>query len=333
MSNQLQEFNKTINLSLEPVKLFRKRLSELIELGKTETRDLDDLHLVDFGFIKNLKLTPDLAMCLSWSPEPSLPFAKDNMGVIRSGTKIYTIGGRTSIGEKSLFQSEDSLVQVYDLDAKEWVTKQRMLYPHTGNSAVVASNGKIYSIGGYLKLPKNISPEDYPLYNDIFSSNAISNFVQEYNPITDAWQKRMNLPVKRVFSTAVATKNGSIYVFGGYENIPTWPDPYTHFEPNTIITANKTYKYSVADDIWIGVAFMPTPRSGAVAVLGKDDKIYVMGGWGIIVVIYRLLRSTIRSRIAGIRRQTCFPPEGFLQRLQIVQARFTLSAELKTATV
>ena len=203
------------------------------------------------------------------------------MGVARLGNHVYAVGGGTSLGDDSLLQPEDSLVHVYDLNTKQWATKQRMLYPHTGNAAVAASNGRIYSFGGYLKLPKTISPEDYPLYNIIFSNQAISSLVQEYNPSTDTWARKANLPAARVFSTAAATADGAVYVFGGYELVGVWPDPE---HPSTsslkISNAYRTFKYSVAGDQWSYVANMPTPRSSPSAVLGKDGKIYVMGGLG-----------------------------------------------------
>ncbi|MCP4178873.1 MAG: hypothetical protein GY756_14010 [bacterium] len=280
MPNDSQEFKKIINLSREPVKDFRKLLSKLVKVGDKEiqVRDLDDLHRDLKG---KFKFVPFQIRKLSWFPEPDLQIAKDNMGTTCVGNKIYTIGGRTSLGDDSLLQPEDSLVQMYDLNTKQWATKKRMLYPHTGNAAVAASNGKIYSFGGYLKLPKSISSEDYALYNIIFSTQAISSLVQEYNPATDTWLRKENLPAGRVFSTAVAAGNGSVYVFGGYEIVRVWPDPNNHSTSSQeIINAYKTFKYSVGDDQWSHVADMPTPRSSPAAVLGKDGKIYVMGGLG-----------------------------------------------------
>lgn len=281
MKNHLEQLNTVNNLSLEPVKNFGKLLLKLHNNDST-TMNLFDLHM---QLKKKMKFTPAFDLHnmrkLSWLPQPNLPIAKDNMGIAYAEGKIYTIGGRTSIGDNSLLQPEDSLVQVYDLNTKQWSTKQKMLYPHTGNVAITASNGKIYSFGGYLKLPDSISPEDYALYQIIFDAMDISSLVQEYNPSTNSWQRKENMPSARVFSAAATTEDGSIYIFGGYEPERVWPDPENPSGSSfKIINAHKTYRYDTGNNGWSYVADMPTPRSGPVAVRGKDGKIYVMGGLG-----------------------------------------------------
>ena len=101
MPNDSQEFNKIINLSIEPLKEFRKLLSMMVEGGgnEMEVRDLDDLHLDFKGKFKTKLLhelrpdwEPPQIKKQSWFAQPNLPIAKDNMGTAYIGNKIYTIG-------------------------------------------------------------------------------------------------------------------------------------------------------------------------------------------------------------------------------------------------
>ncbi|MCG8342593.1 MAG: hypothetical protein MI684_07135 [Chlorobiales bacterium] len=236
-----------------------------------------------FTIKKNLHIKPqDIRLRnLEWVPEAELHTARDCLGITSVNGRIYAIGGRTSIGNDSLFQKEASLVDAYDPSTKTWVTKEAMLYPHAGNAAATGSDDKIYSFGGYIKMTENNYND--PRYKILAASGSISNIVQQYDPSknTNAWSLKPPMPRERVFHAAVSTADGFIYVFGGYGIERTWPDPSNPSEKSSqVIKLNKTDKYNVQTDTWADAAPMQTPRSGPAAVLGKDGLIYVMGGLG-----------------------------------------------------
>lgn len=237
---------------------------------------------------------------LTWQARKDLPLAKDNFGCVCLNNRIYAIGGRTTdIDSESLFQHEESLVHVYDAQSNVWSTKRGMPFPHAGNAAAVAANGNIFSVGGYLKIPDTITPDDLPFYHSIGSVGYMSNMVQAYNPSTDTWSRKSPMLSNRVFPAAVATADGYIYVIGGYQWVFTWPDPANPSQPPAeIIKSKEVLKYHVQSDSWTKVAAKPSGASGPAAVVGKDGLIYVMGGlnedcqWGSTVEAYNPVTDT-----------------------------------------
>ena len=94
-------------------------------------------------------------------------------------------------------------------------------------------NGKIYAIGGTNRPPAQIPA-------------PITLTVEEYDPATDTWTTKANMPTARAaFSTSVV--NGKIYVIGG--DAP-------HLEPLT----STVEEYDPATDTWTTKADMPTDR-------------------------------------------------------------------------
>ncbi len=216
---------------------------------------------------------------LEWMPETELPIARDCLGTTYANGKIYAIGGRTSIGDDSMVQQEASLVDEYDPNTNIWVTKKAMLYPHALHTATTGSNGKIYSLGGVIKI--TVDNYNDPRYIILAASGSISNIVQQYDPSTDSWSLKNPMPRERAFHAAAATTNGFIYVFGGHGIEHAWPDPDNPSEKSLrTITLGKTDKYHVQTDTWTSATPMPTPRSSPAAAHGKDGLMYVMGGLG-----------------------------------------------------
>ncbi|MFC1605214.1 kelch repeat-containing protein [Planctomycetota bacterium] len=114
-------------------------------------------------------------------------------------------------------------------------------------SAVV--NGKIYIIGGWTSEPDSI---------------GIST-VEEYNPATDTWTKKADMPTARDSSPSSAVVDGKIYVIGGGDPI-NWHLPTLE-------------EYDLATDTWTQRTDMPTSRWG-LATCAVDGKIYAIGGGG-----------------------------------------------------
>ena len=128
-----------------------------------------------------------------------------------------------------------------------WIRKANLPTPRLGLSSCVL-NGKIYAIGG-VKQPE--------VDDDGLRS------IQAYDPATDSWAVKANLPTARNW-TACAAVNGKIYVIGGDTTFLSTPlKTVSEYDPKT--------------DKWTQKANMPTARLAAAAAV-VDGLIYVMGG-------------------------------------------------------
>jgi N-acetylneuraminic acid mutarotase len=97
---------------------------------------------------------------------------------------------------------------------------------------------------------------------------APPGLVQEYDPATNRWTPKKNMPVATHHLAAVGY-GGKVYLFGGAIQEQAGG-------PNQFPVANA-WEYDPAADSWRVLAPMPTPRMAAVAA-PVDGKIYVLGG-------------------------------------------------------
>jgi hypothetical protein len=86
--------------------------------------------------------------------------------------------------------------------------------------------------------------------------------VDEYNPATDQWVKKADMPARREEHSA-STVNGIIYVIGGGRQQSFVLPTVEAYNPQT--------------DTWTKEADMPTPRL-ALSTCVVDGKIYAIGG-------------------------------------------------------
>lgn len=115
--------------------------------------------------------------------------------------------------------------------------------------AFCTANGKIYAIGG---ANKEMGQNDY----------VGLSIVEEYDPATDTWIRKADMPTARYALSAVSI-NGKIYAIGGRERSVDL-DTLEEYDPET--------------DKWTKKTDMPRARCifGAAAV---DGKIYALGGY------------------------------------------------------
>ncbi|MGO8911500.1 MAG: Kelch repeat-containing protein [Bradyrhizobium sp.] len=129
----------------------------------------------------------------------------------------------------------------------------------TGDSAVVALDGKIYVIGG-----STFRPHILPTSSDMGSGTWASTVNYEYDPKTDIWRERAPLPIGLSHIGAVAL-DGKLYAFGGFTNL-------IHANGQNVALA-----YDPATDKWQELAPMSTALGG-VSVAVVDGKIHAFGG-------------------------------------------------------
>jgi len=158
------------------------------------------------------------------------------------------------------FKKSDTITDIFSgalerydisLTSGSWESKSSMINPR-GDIVLENVGDKLYAIGG-------------------LSSAAISKFVEEYDPSTDAWLPKTGMVTPR-FSSMSVVFNSKIYVIGGIT---------AGFLANNLTTTAATEVYDPATDTWEVLADMPFPLTMGVAhymSVGGEDRIYVLCG-------------------------------------------------------
>lgn len=192
----------------------------------------------------------------SWAARASMPTARGLFGTGAVGGTIYAIGG-TTIGRDKL-----AVVEAYDTATDTWTRKADMPTPRNALAAVVV-DGKIYAIGGwgYERPPGGWEAIDPTAIGQDFST------VEAYDPQTDTWAARADMPTPRSHMTASAV-GGKIYAIGGAARI--------------VAGRGGSYQsllevYDSATNRWTRAADPPTVRN-VMSSCVVDGRVYVMGG-------------------------------------------------------
>jgi len=188
--------------------------------------------------ITGLLIIPSMSLAQkdAWTEKAPMHTAKSTVATCVVDGKIYAIGGWD--GTKPL-----ATVEVYDPIKNTWTKKAPMPTARCALSASVV-NGKIYVFGGQLTAPIAPGPRVAA--------------VEEYDPATDTWTKKADLPAPRA-GLSTSAVDEIIYVFGG------WP------------TLRSVEAYDTVEDSWKRKADMPTGRGG-LSTSVVDGKIYAIGG-------------------------------------------------------
>ena len=133
----------------------------------------------------------------------------------------------------------------FALDFSNRVDKANMLVAEEGFGTAAVDN-KIYTFGGSSSVNQNVI-----------------NTVQMYDPSTDTWSYKTDMPTARRYMCA-AEVNGIIYVIGGCTSTT-----------GAFTSANEAY--DPATDTWTAKSSMPVAMQGMEAA-AVDGKIYVIGG-------------------------------------------------------
>jgi len=110
---------------------------------------------------------------------------------------------------------------------------------------VAALDGQLYAVGGRR--------------NGNYGQNLATN--EAYDPATDRWQTRANMPTARS-GIAAAVLGGRIFVFGGEAPSGTF---------------GEAEAYDARSDVWSAQPRMPTARHGLGAAVA-GGRIYVISG-------------------------------------------------------
>jgi len=180
----------------------------------------------------------------TWTRKTDMPTKRTFLSACTLDGKIYVFGGVTAGVTGAVWNP--SAVDVYDPATDTWETKGPMLTP-TCMAGACAVNGKIYLMGG--------------VRGGFLHDPAIS-MVEEYDPATDTWTPKNDMPTARS-GLSLSAAGGKIYAIGG--------GTYN-------MTAFSTVEeYDPATDSWTTKPDMPTGRLGLSAAI-VNGRIYAIGG-------------------------------------------------------
>jgi N-acetylneuraminic acid mutarotase len=225
----------------------------------------------------------------AWVKKGNMTTARDTIAVGVINGKFYAIGGIFGCDEPT------PLVEEYDPATDKWTKKADMPTARLLASASIV-NGKIYVIGG------SIGHGDQ---NCSWWSGVST--VEEYDPATDKWTKKTDMPTARACLSTCAV-NGKIYAIGGFsfglfsmveeydpitdkwtkkKDMPTKRCNFAAATVNGRIYAiggeagnfsSILEEYDPIKDEWTQKADMPTGRS-KIACSAVNGKLYVIGGY------------------------------------------------------
>jgi N-acetylneuraminic acid mutarotase len=227
----------------------------------------------------------------AWIFKKSMPTARYGFAIAVYQNKIYCIGGVTSYSTSSGYDVT-GINEVYDPATDTWETKTPMPTARDSLQANVV-NDRIYLIGGYLGKYNSSNP---------YASYSTLNEV--YNPATDSWTTKIQIPTVTM-GYASAVVNNQIYIIKQSTQIyDAKTDAWSYGEPipstagshsgyataaatTGVFALKRIYLFSQASisnqiynpdsDSWTAGADLPTKRGGA-AVAVVNDMLYVIGG-------------------------------------------------------
>lgn len=177
-----------------------------------------------------------------WTTMASMPTARTHLAAVTGQDgRIYALGGIVG----PLVQDALSTVEAYTPGTNSWATVASMPTKRAFLAAAVASDGRIFALGG------QTSPAGGP------SADV-------YTPSSNSWTTIPNMPTPRQALAAATTSDG-IIALGGL----TAADVSTYSALNT--------RYVPFSNTWSARAAMPTPRSFFAAV-SVEGRVYAIGG-------------------------------------------------------
>lgn len=189
----------------------------------------------------------------TWRTAPNMPTPRIAPKTAVLSNEIYVFGGYDRKGPRGEKRNK-KIVEMYDTRTDTWVKKRNM--PTLRDSFTTAVvNGKIYVIGGRE-------------HNKRFDEPMVTGLVEVYDPLTNRWEKRADMPTKRGSTDAVVVDD-KIYVLGGY----TWrmvPGLAERF-------VTRVEEYNPKINKWRKLRDMPMFK-GWFATVAVDNEIYTLGG-------------------------------------------------------
>jgi N-acetylneuraminic acid mutarotase len=177
-----------------------------------------------------------------WTKKANMPTARTWVSTAVVDGIIYAIGGVDSTGHFT------SVVEAYNPVTNQWSRKANM--PLSSDCLIAVVDGKVYAMGF-----------------EEFVGNICCNYksdVYEYDPVTDTWVRKADIPTARV-AISVDAIDGKIYAVGGMTS------------EHPIIKTSKVEIYNPKTNTWDKGIDLINARAFHVSAL-IDGRIYIIGG-------------------------------------------------------
>ena len=188
----------------------------------------------------------------TWHTTANMPTPRVAPQVAVFSNEIYVFGGYDRKGPGGALRYKKT-VEMYDIATDTWTKKRDMpTLRHAVMTAVV--DGKIYVIGGNVHDKK-------------LGREVATGLVEVYDPLTNRWEKRADMPTERGATDAVVVA-GKIYVIGGYN----W-----QWGPLTDKFVTSIEEYNPKTDQWQQLPDMPMLKFMFASVV-VNNEVYTIGG-------------------------------------------------------
>ncbi|MDE0684448.1 MAG: sigma-70 family RNA polymerase sigma factor [Candidatus Poribacteria bacterium] len=213
------------------------------------------LQAAETPLISDTQRNPLGPATLQWTRKADMPTARTGFATSVVNGKVFVIGGNIQLKRDEFGDLSTSRVEMYDPKTDTWEQKASIPTARSGVSVSVV-DGKIYAIGGTktktIQVPRGFSSESEELAT-----------VEMYDPVTDTWTQKADLPTPKKTMTCVVS--GKIYAIGGW------------------LTANEkphlgtVEVYDPGTDTWAKAQSMNCARCSA-AIDVVNGEIYAIGG-------------------------------------------------------
>ena len=191
----------------------------------------------------------------TWHAAAEIPIPRIASQTAVFSNEIYVFGGYDYKGPWGVKRYHKT-VEVYDTQTDTWVKKRDMPTRRMPFATAVV-DGKIYLIGG----------TRIEVKNGVFGGKAITDLVEVYDPLTDRWEKRADMPTARSTDDAVVV-DSKIYVLGGQ----------TRFDGDLAGRfVTRIEEYNPKTDRWHQLRDMPMFKFG-FSTVAVDNEIYMISG-------------------------------------------------------
>ena len=189
----------------------------------------------------------------TWHAAAKIPTPRVGPRTAVFSDQIYVFAGYDQKGPRGARRNHKT-VEMYDTQTDTWVKKPDMPTLRKAFATAVV-DGKIYLIGGNSIDDKRLGEE------------VITGLVEVYDPLTNRWEKRADMPTARTGINAVVVE-GKIYVLGGEARLaPGLAGRYVR----------SIEAYNPKTDRWQQLPDMPMFKFW-FSIVAVNNEIYTIGG-------------------------------------------------------
>lgn len=136
-----------------------------------------------------------------------------------------------------------------------------MPFPPRCSFGSATTNGKTYIVGGHINQTHHYAADNF------------TDVVDVYDIGSGQWQSRLSPRPRASQGFFLAAYGNYLYAIGGLVHNANNPDPTKQY-----ISIPHIDRYDIANDSWMTIAYLPSPRSSYMAAI-VNSKVYIIGGW------------------------------------------------------